>query len=53
LVASLIAYFVVRKSSKPVDKISQYGYDKFENVSGTIERLLILAVAIYIVCHAC
>ncbi|MDR3307078.1 MAG: cation diffusion facilitator family transporter [Endomicrobium sp.] len=52
LVAALIAYFAVRKASQPADRIHQYGYGKFENISGTIEGLLIFAAAIYIVYRA-
>lgn len=52
LVAALIAYFTVRKASQPADRIHQYGYGKFENISGTIEGLLIFAAAIYIIYHA-
>jgi cation diffusion facilitator family transporter len=52
LVAALIAYFSVRKASQPADRIHQYGYGKFENISGTIEGLLIFAAAIYIVYYA-
>jgi cation diffusion facilitator family transporter len=49
LVASLIAYFAVKESSKPEDKQHPYGYGKFENVSGTIEAILIFIAAIYII----
>jgi cation diffusion facilitator family transporter len=52
LAASLIAYFALKESSKPEDKQHPYGYGKFENVSGTIEGLLIFIAAIYIVYEA-
>ncbi|MDR1417851.1 MAG: cation diffusion facilitator family transporter [Endomicrobium sp.] len=52
LVASLIAYFAVQEAAKPADKQHPYGYGKFENVSGTIEAVLIFVVAIYIICEA-
>lgn len=52
LVASLIAYFAVKESSKPEDKQHPYGYGKFENVSGTIEAILIFIAAIYIIYEA-
>jgi cation diffusion facilitator family transporter len=52
LVASLIAYFAVKEASKPADKQHPYGYGKFENVSGTIEAILIFVVAIYIIYEA-
>jgi cation diffusion facilitator family transporter len=52
LVAALISFFAVREASKPDDRIHPYGYGKFENISGTIEGLLIFVAAIYIVYHA-
>jgi cation diffusion facilitator family transporter len=52
LVAALIAYFAVRKAAQPADRVHPYGYGKFENISGTIEGLLIFAAAIYIIYHA-
>jgi cation diffusion facilitator family transporter len=52
LVAAFIAYFAVRKAAQPADRVHPYGYGKFENISGTIEGLLIFVAAIYIVCHA-
>lgn len=52
LVASLIAYFAVKEASKPADKQHPYGYGKFENVSGTIEAILIFVAAIYIIYEA-
>ncbi|MDR0723799.1 MAG: cation diffusion facilitator family transporter [Endomicrobium sp.] len=52
LVASLIAYFAVKEASKPADKQHPYGYGKFENVSGTIEAILIFIAAIYIIYEA-
>jgi len=52
LVASFIALFAVRVSSQPADKDHQYGHGKFENVSGTIEALLIFIAALWIVYEA-
>ncbi|MDD3653738.1 MAG: cation diffusion facilitator family transporter [Desulfotomaculaceae bacterium] len=52
LIASLIAFFSVRKSSMPADHRHQYGHGKFENVAGVIEALLILGAALYIVFNA-
>jgi cation diffusion facilitator family transporter len=52
LIAALIAYFAVRKAAQPADRTHPYGYGKFENISGTIEGLLIFGAAIYIVYHA-
>ena len=42
LLASIIAFFSVRISNKPADKLHPYGHGKVENISGTIETLLIL-----------
>ncbi|MCL1901809.1 MAG: cation diffusion facilitator family transporter [Endomicrobia bacterium] len=52
LLASFIALFAVKKSSQPADFDHPYGHGKFENVSGTIEALLIFAAAIYIIYEA-
>lgn len=52
LVAAIIAYFSVRESSKPADEIHKYGHGKIENVSGTIEALLIFGAAVYIIYEA-
>lgn len=41
LVASLIAFFSVRWSSRSANKAHPYGHGKVENISGTIETLLI------------
>ncbi|GAA3329239.1 hypothetical protein GCM10020331_076490 [Ectobacillus funiculus] len=41
LAASLIAFFAVRVASRPPDPKHPYGHGKFENVSGTVETLLI------------
>ena len=48
LVASIIAFFSVRVSSKPADKGHPYGHGKIENVSGVIEGLLIFVAAFLI-----
>ncbi|MBS4195440.1 cation diffusion facilitator family transporter [Lederbergia citri] len=49
LVASLIAFFSVRISNKPADKSHRYGHGKIENLSGTIETLLIFIAGIWII----
>ncbi|MCJ8007652.1 cation diffusion facilitator family transporter [Lederbergia wuyishanensis] len=49
LVASLIAFFSVRISNKPADKSHRYGHGKVENLSGTIETLLIFIAGIWII----
>lgn len=52
LLASFIALFAVKNSSKPPDKEHPYGHGKIENVSGTIEALLIFIAAALIVKEA-
>lgn len=49
LAASLIAFFSVRISGRPADKIHPYGHGKVENISGTVETLLIYAAGIWII----
>lgn len=45
LLASFIALFAVKTSTRPPDKEHPYGHGKIENVSGTIEALLIFLAA--------
>jgi cation diffusion facilitator family transporter len=52
LVAALIALFAVRKSSEAADERHPYGHGKFENISGTIEALLIFIAAAWIIYSA-
>jgi len=52
LVAAFIALFAVRESGKPADSRHAYGHGKIENVSGTIEALLIFVAAIMIIVEA-
>jgi len=52
LVASLIAFFSVRKSSQPPDKNHAFGHGKYEDASGLIEALLILVAAVIILWEA-
>jgi cation diffusion facilitator family transporter len=49
LIASLIAYVSVRMSNKPPDWDHPYGHGKFENISGTVETLLIVVAGIWII----
>ncbi|MCL2390645.1 MAG: cation diffusion facilitator family transporter [Endomicrobia bacterium] len=49
LIAALIALFAVKESSKPADDAHPYGHGKVENISGTIEALLIFVAAAYII----
>ncbi|HBY19773.1 MAG: cation transporter [Clostridiales bacterium GWE2_32_10] len=52
LVASFIAYFSVRMSSKPADREHPYGHGKIENFSGLIEGVLIFIAALIIIKEA-
>lgn len=52
LLASFIALFAVKTSSKPPDQEHNYGHGKVENVSGTIEALLIFVAAAMIIKEA-
>ncbi len=45
LVASFIALFSVKKSAKPADDEHPFGHGKVENISGTIEAILIFFAA--------
>ena len=52
LLASIVAFFAVKISSKPPDEGHPYGHGKFENVSGVIEAILIFVAAIWIIIEA-
>ncbi len=43
LLASLIAFFSVRRAEEPADAGHRYGHDKFENAAAATEGMLILA----------
>jgi len=45
LIASIIAYFSVRKADEPADEDHPYGHAKIENLSAAIEGMLILVGA--------
>ncbi|MBQ1460724.1 MAG: cation transporter [Selenomonas sp.] len=45
LLASLIAFWAVKKSVTPPDMEHDYGHGKFENLSAAVEALLIVAAA--------
>ncbi len=49
LIASAIAFFAVKISSKAPDERHPYGHGKFENISGVIEGLLIFIAAFWII----
>jgi cation diffusion facilitator family transporter len=42
LVASVVAFFSVRKAGEPADESHRYGHEKIENLSAALEALLIL-----------
>jgi len=42
LLASVIAWFSVRKADEPADESHRYGHEKIENLSAAIEAMLIL-----------
>jgi len=52
LLAALIAWFAVRTSDKPADEEHPYGHGKIENVSGTVEAVLIFFAAAWIIFEA-
>jgi cation diffusion facilitator family transporter len=49
LLAAVMAWAAVKASGKPADKRHPFGHGKFENLSGSIEALLIFAAAGYII----
>jgi len=52
LLAAVIALFAVKKSGKPADEDHPFGHGKVENISGTIEALLIFLAAGWIIFEA-
>jgi cation diffusion facilitator family transporter len=42
LIASIVAYFSVRKADEPADETHPYGHEKIENLAAAIEGMLIL-----------
>jgi cation diffusion facilitator family transporter len=52
LLASVITTFSVSKSSMPADVKHPFGHGKVENISGTIEALLIFLAAVWIIYEA-
>jgi cation diffusion facilitator family transporter len=45
LIASIVAYFSVRKADEPADESHPYGHQKVENLAAAIEGMLILVGA--------
>ncbi|HNX17898.1 MAG TPA: cation diffusion facilitator family transporter [Methanoregula sp.] len=52
LLASVIAFFSVKKSAEPPDAAHSFGHGKFEDISGLVEALLIFVAAIVIIVEA-
>jgi cation diffusion facilitator family transporter len=52
LMASIVAYFSVRKADEPPDESHPYGHEKVENVAAGIEGMLILVGAGIIIYEA-
>jgi len=52
LVAAGIALFAVKKAAKPADTRHPFGHGKIENISGTIEAMLIFIAAVWIIFEA-
>jgi cation diffusion facilitator family transporter len=52
LLAALLAFLAVRKAHEPADEEHPYGHGKFENISGTVEALLIFVAAGWIIYEA-
>ncbi len=52
LLAAIIALYSVKTSSLPADSEHPFGHGKIENISGTIEALLIFVAAVWIIFEA-
>lgn len=52
LIASLVAYFSIRKAGEPADESHRYGHEKVENLASAVEGLLILVGSAVIVYEA-
>lgn len=52
LVAAAIAYLSVKKSAVPPDECHEYGHGKFEDISGIVEAILIVAASLVILYEA-
>jgi cation diffusion facilitator family transporter len=52
LLASVIALFAVKTAAKPADEDHPFGHGKVENISGTVEALLIFVAACWILYEA-
>jgi cation diffusion facilitator family transporter len=52
LIASVVAFFSIRKADEPADESHRYGHEKIENVSAALEGILILVGSAVIVFEA-
>jgi cation diffusion facilitator family transporter len=52
LVASVVAFFSVRKAGEPADESHRYGHERFENLAAAIEGILVLVGSAVIVFEA-
>jgi len=52
LLASLIAFFSIKKAIKPEDEDHPFGHGKYENISGFLEAILIFFAAALIIYEA-
>ena len=52
LLASVLTFFSVIKSSQPADQDHPYGHGKYEDMAGFIEGIIIIAAAFYIIFEA-
>ncbi len=52
LLASLMAYFSVKKAEEPADETHPFGHGKMENLSGLVEAALVLVAAGLVIYHA-
>ncbi|NYT01305.1 MAG: cation transporter [Methanosarcinales archaeon] len=52
LLAAVIAFIAVRKSGKPADRHHPFGHGKVENISGSVEAMLIFLAAAWIILEA-
>ena len=52
LLASVLTFFAVSRSSEPADSDHPFGHGKYEDMAGFIEGFLIVLAGIYIICEA-
>lgn len=52
LLAAVVSFFALRTAAKPPDVSHPYGHGKAENISATVEALVIFAAGLYVVYRA-